>query len=60
MQKLYIHQFASWRFLKSSCIYMRMKELKKMYKNEDTPIYVSGKVLKNKEIDEIQEIIKDR
>ena len=36
----------------------KMKELKKMYKNEDTPIYVSGKVLKNKEIEEIQKIIK--
>ena len=35
----------------------KMKELKKMYKNEDTPIYVSGKVLKNKEIEEIQKII---
>ena len=36
----------------------KMKELKKMYKNEDTPIYVSGKVLKNKEIEEIQKTIK--
>ena len=36
----------------------KMKELKKMYKNEDTPIYVSGKVLKNKEIEEIKKIIK--
>ena len=36
----------------------KMKDLKKMYKNEDTPIYVSGKVLKNKEIEEIQKIIK--
>ena len=36
----------------------KMKELKKMYKNEDTPIYVSGKVLKNKEIEEIQKKIK--
>ncbi|OLA94832.1 MAG: hypothetical protein BHW64_02140 [Candidatus Melainabacteria bacterium LEY3_CP_29_8] len=33
-------------------------QLKKMYKEEKTPIVVSGKVLKNKEIDEIQAIIK--
>ena len=37
----------------------KLPELKKMYKNEKTTITVSGKILKNKEIDEIQEIIKD-
>ena len=31
-----------------------------LYKEEKTPIKVTGKVLKNKEIDEIQEIIKDK
>ena len=36
----------------------KLPELKKMYKEEKTPIGVSGKVLKNKEIDEIQAIIK--
>ena len=36
----------------------KLPELKKMYKNEKTPITVTGKVLKNKEIDEIQELIK--
>ena len=36
----------------------KLPELKKMYKEEKTPIVVSGKVLKNKEIDEIQAIIK--
>lgn len=37
----------------------KLPELKKLYKNEKTPILVSGKILKNKEIDEIQEIIKN-
>ena len=36
----------------------KLSELKKMYKNEKTPIKVTGKVLKNKEIDEIQDLIK--
>ena len=37
----------------------KLPELKKLYKNEKTPIRIVGKILKNKEIDEIQEIIKD-
>ena len=37
----------------------KLPELKKLYKDEKTPIRVTGKVLKNKEIDELQEIIKD-
>ena len=36
----------------------KLPELKKMYKNEKIPITVTGKILKNKEIDEIQELIK--
>ncbi len=36
----------------------RIPELKKLYQGEDTPIVITGKVLKNKEIDEIQELIK--
>jgi len=36
----------------------RIVQLKKFYKNEKTPIKVIGKVLKNKEIEEIEEIIK--
>ena len=36
----------------------KLPELRKMYKNEKTPITVTGKILKNKEIDEIQELIK--
>ena len=35
----------------------KLPELKKMYQDEKTPINVVGKVLKNKELDEIQELI---
>ena len=38
----------------------KLPELKKLYKEEKTPITVTGKILKNKEIDEIQELIKDK
>ena len=38
----------------------KLPELKKLYKDEKTPIRVTGKILKNKEIDEIQELIKDK
>lgn len=36
----------------------KVPELKKLYQGEDTPIIITGKVLKNKEIDKIQELIK--
>lgn len=36
----------------------KLPDLKKLYKDEKTPIKIVGKVLKNKEIDEIQELIK--
>ena len=36
----------------------KIPDLKKLYQGEETPIVVTGKVLKNKEIDEIQELIK--
>ena len=36
----------------------KLVQLKKIYKEEQTPIKVIGKVLKNKEIDEVEEIIK--
>lgn len=42
-------------------VYMLRKkipELKKLYQGETTQIVITGKVLKNKEIDEIQELIK--
>ena len=38
----------------------KLTELKKLYKDEKTPIMVVGKILKNKEIDEIQELIKSK
>ncbi|MBR3002570.1 MAG: hypothetical protein IKF38_03280 [Clostridia bacterium] len=37
----------------------KLPELRKLYKDEKTPIRVSGKILKNKEIDELQQLIKD-
>lgn len=37
----------------------KIVQLKKLYQNETTPIKVVGKILKNKEIEEIQEIIKE-
>ncbi len=39
------------------CLRKKLPELKKLYKDEKTPIRVLGKVLKNKEIDQIQEMI---
>lgn len=36
----------------------KIPELKKLYQGENTPITITGKVLKNKEIDEIQNLIK--
>ena len=38
----------------------KLPELKKLYKDEKTPITVTGKILKNKEIDEIQDLIKSK
>lgn len=37
----------------------KVLELKKMYGKEKTPMYITGKVLKNKEIEEIEKILKD-
>lgn len=48
-------------FSQEEIVYMLRKkipELKKLYQGETTPIVITGKVLKNKEIDEIQELIK--
>ena len=36
----------------------KIKELKKMYQDEKTPIRVTGKILTNKELEEIKKIIK--
>ncbi len=38
----------------------KITELKKLYKNEQTPIRVTVKILKNKEIEEIRELIKKK
>ena len=38
----------------------KLPELKKFYNDETTPINVTGKVLKNKEIDEIESLIKEK
>ena len=37
----------------------KLPDLKKLYKDEKTPIKIVGKVLKNKEIEEIQKLIKE-
>ena len=38
----------------------KLPDLKKLYKEDKTPIMIVGKILKNKEIDEIQELIKEK
>ena len=42
------------------CLKKKLTELKKLYKEEKTPILVTGKVLKNKEIEEIKELIQEQ
>ena len=39
------------------CLNKKIPALKKLYKTEKTPIFVTGKVLKNKEIEEIKKLI---
>lgn len=41
------------------CLNKKMPALKKLYKTEKTPILVTGKVLKNKEINEIKNVIQE-
>lgn len=41
------------------CLNKKIPALKKLYKTEKTPIFVAGKVLKNKEINEIKQLIQD-
>lgn len=38
----------------------KLPDLKKLYQEDKTPIMIVGKILKNKEIDEIQELIKEK
>jgi len=40
------------------CLKEKIVDLKKLYKDDTTPIFVAGKVMKNAEMEEIQEIIK--
>lgn len=42
-----------------ACLKQKIKDLRKLYKDDTTPIYVAGKVMKNREMEEIQEIIKE-
>ena len=42
------------------CLKKKLPDLRKLYKDDKTPIKVAGKVLKNKEIDEIQTLIKNQ
>lgn len=42
------------------CLKKKVTELKKLYKDSQTPIKVVGKILKNKEMEEIQAIIKEK
>lgn len=37
----------------------KLKEFKKLYKNDNTPFLICGKVLKMKEMEEIQKVVKD-
>ncbi len=39
------------------CLEEKMPELKRLYQGEKTPIFVTGKVLKNEEMNKIKEII---
>ena len=41
------------------CLNKKIPALKKLYKTEKTPIIVTGKILKNREIEEIKKIITD-
>lgn len=52
-----IHSEASFTDIVSQ-IKKKVLQLAKIYKDEKTPILITGKVLKNKEMDKIEEIIK--
>ena len=55
---LKIHEQASQEEIMKE-LKKKITELKKIYGQEKTPIYVIGKVLKNKEIEEIDRVIKE-
>ena len=56
---LKIAEKATWEEIEYS-LNKKLVELKKLYKDETTPILVTGKTLKTKEIKEIQDIIKEK
>ena len=39
------------------CLMAKLPDLKKLYQDEKTPIFITGKVLKNKEMEKIKDII---
>lgn len=41
-----------------SCLKKKILELKNLYKDDKTPILITGKILKNREMEEIQSVIK--
>lgn len=42
------------------CLKEKIEELKNLYKDDTTPIKITGKVLKNKQMEEIKNIIKEK
>ena len=56
---LKISEKATWEEIENS-LKKKLEELKKLYKDEKTPIIVTGKTLKTKEIRYIQNIIKEK
>lgn len=42
------------------CLKKKLVELKKLYKSDTTPIIVTGKILKNKQMEEIEAVIKEK
>lgn len=53
---LKINEQADWKEI-IECLEEKIPELKKLYQDEKTPIFVTGKLLKNKEMDQIKETI---
>ena len=55
---LRIHEQASNEEIQKE-LKKKIPELKKLYGNEKTPIFVTGKVLKNKEIEDVEKALKN-
>jgi len=54
-----IAEKATWEDIEKS-LKKKTEELKKLYKDDKTPIYVTGKTLKTKEMEKIQDIITEK